>query len=262
MKKFQVAAILLCASLGVRAEVDQTQPLITGDNDWSSGISQSFTAGTSGCLIAIRLAALRHNGERDLTVEIRRVDANDIPTGPVLAIGTLSGSAFEADKMRWYTIPLLVPYFQTQGEKLSFTIQFGSPGTPYGYFELAQSTGNPYSGGLLYMSYYEYGTGHSYDTIDLAFQTIVEGPDEPPPVLSNPRLSIHMMPNRSIELTLTGTHPLFSYGVQYCRDLAGNKCGTYWTGKGRAGPIFVDIPYPWWRDEPRMFFAVQEEYAP
>lgn len=154
--------------------VDQSQTQSEKMNDWSSGVAQSFTVGYSGLLTAIRLPVQRKNGPRDLTLELTHIDANNIPTGPLLASGTLLGSDFVAGTTQWYTFKFAVPYEQTQGERLSFTLRIGPAGTPYGWLQFGQSTNNPYSSGLLYYSGTYGSQGWAYDKayLDLAFQTL------------------------------------------------------------------------------------------
>ena len=159
--------LALC-SAGLAATVDQWQMQCENMNDWGDGTSQSFTAGRSDSLTAVKLQVRRRGGPRDLTVEIRRADATHLPVGPVLASGTLPGSAFVPEATGWYTVPLDTPFDQQEGELLAFTVRYGPPDPWYGWLELGYSTQNPYAGGLLV---------YSEGNLDFAFQTLVgDGP--------------------------------------------------------------------------------------
>ena len=156
--------LVLC-SAGLAATVDQSQMQCEDVNDWGDGTSQSFTAGCSDSLTGVKLRVRRRGGPRDLTVEIRRADATHLPVGPVLASGTLPGSAFIPESTGWYAVPLDTPFGQQEGELLVFTVRYGPPDDAwYGWLELGQASQNPYAGGLLV---------YSGDNLDFTFQTLV-----------------------------------------------------------------------------------------
>lgn len=158
--------------LGV--DVDQSQLQYDGINDWSDGVYQTFTAGTSSLLRAVSLLVDRNGGPRDLTINIRRAATNGLIGGSTIATGTLPGSEMDEGVSKWYTIDLDTPYLQTNGEALAFQVEYGPAGSPYGWLELGHATNNPYTNGLFYYDGV-YGTLGAYDVahLDLAFETLV-----------------------------------------------------------------------------------------
>lgn len=196
--KLSVTLIFACltaytACLGT--PIDQSQTQAERENDWMDGTAQSFTAGCDGLLTAIRLPLFRNNGPVSLTLEIRHVDGNEIPTGPVLASGTLPDSAIPAGTTQWHTVTLDTPYAQAKQEKLSFTVQQTATGTPYGWLEYGQSTNNPYPSGLMYYDGFYGPAGWTYDKglLDFTFQTLA---------IPKPELSITTTNVGSVSLSI------------------------------------------------------------
>jgi hypothetical protein len=201
-------------------------------NDWASGTAQSFTAGNAGLMKGIRLPILRVNGPRDLTIDLKHVDVNDIPTGPVLASGTLPASTFIAGMTNWYTVEFDVPYEQEQGEKLSFTLQIGPAGTPYGYLKFGQSTNNPYTGGLMYYQGFYGPSNWTFDKghLDFAFQTLIVPKPELAIVITNKDLVCVSMPNSYTDCVyhLEYRTELISGVWSNCASTTGTQSGILW----------------------------------
>lgn len=154
--------------------VDQSQRAFISQADWSNGTAQSFRAGSTSTLIGIKLVVQRRQGPCDLTLELRRAGANDVPVGAVLATGTLPGDVFVDRAVKWYTIIFDKPYSQQAGEKLSFSVKATESSAKHGYLVYWFSMNNPYGNGCLY--YKGYGPNSwTYDKryIDLAFETLV-----------------------------------------------------------------------------------------
>ena len=114
----------------------------------------------------------RLKGPSDLILELRHVDDNNVPVGPVLATGTLRGSDFVQNAVKWYSVFFDRAYDQVEGEKLSFTIKTLFSNEWYGWIECGYSSQNPYGPGLLYYwaGYPDRSWPHNYD---LAFETLI-----------------------------------------------------------------------------------------
>ena len=149
--------------------VDQSQTSYYKLDDWPDGIGQSFTAGCSERLTGIRLLMKRMDGPRDLTLELRHVDGNNPPVGPVLAVGTLPGSDFVQNSVQWYTVFFDRAYDQVEGEKLAFTIKTVPNQENHGWIVYSFSTNSLYGGGAMYSK-----SGYqAYKDLDMAFETLV-----------------------------------------------------------------------------------------
>jgi hypothetical protein len=241
----------LSSAMAVPADQSQTEYLT--DNDWNNGTAQSFTAGYKGYIRGIRLLVRRKNGPRDLTVELKHVDENNRPSGPLLASGSLPGNLFVEGVLAWYTIDLTPPYEQVKGEELSFTIQSGPPDEVYGYLKFGQSTSNPYSGGLMYYSgsygpsSWKYDEGH----LDFAFQTLVT---------PNPEISIELTPPDCINLAISESHPECIYHVEKREDLVIGEWIGHTSTTGAQNELRWQIPKE--SGTSQMFYRINVEHIP
>ena len=227
--------LLATCSVCLGTPIDQSQMQFEKVNDWASGTAQSFTAGNAGLLKGIRLPMIRVNGPRDLTINLKHVDVNGIPTGPLLASGTLPAVTFIDGKTNWYTIEFDVPYEQEQGEKLSFTLQIGPAGTPYGYLRFGHSTNNPYSGGLTYYQGFYGPASWTYDKghVDLAFQTLG---------VLKPELAIAITNNNLVCVSIPMSYTDCVYHLEYREDFFSGVWSTYTSKTGTQSGIQWEIP--------------------
>lgn len=228
-------ACLVASSAYGGTPVDQSQTQFEKENDWTSGTAQSFTAGCDGLLKAIRLPVLRNSGERSLTLELRHVDANDIPTGPLLTSGTLAGSAFAAGIAQWYAVELNPPYEQAEGERLSFTVELGPSGDPYGWLEFGQSSNNPYSGGLMYYQGRYGPSGWTYDEghLDFAFQTLA---------VPKPELSIAVTNGNLVRVSIPESHTDCVYRLEFRTNLLSGAWSNCTITTGTQSELLWEIP--------------------
>ena len=216
--------------------VDQSQTASPSLDDWNSGNGQTFTTGMTGYLKGIKLFLNRQNGLRDLTLEVRHVGTDNFPTGPVLASGTLKGETVPLGPAQWYTVEFGTPYLQALGEKLSFTLQYGPAGTPYGYMNFGTSGLNPYSGGLMY-SVSQYGSS-VLKNYDLAFQTLIATSPEPPPFETFPfETSLSFVDDETVEISISASSTNHLYTVVYKESLSEEKWSECDAATGTQNPI-------------------------
>ncbi len=228
-------ALCLCCACSA-ATVEQSQTVYEKMNDWSSGTAQSFRAGRSATLTGIRLLVLRKNGPRDLSVELRHVGADQAPAGPVLASGSLPGSAFEPGVVQWRTVAFDRPYEQAEGEVLSFTVRQGSAGDWYGWLEFGMSTQNPYAPGIMYYAG-NYGPNawtYLEGRLDFAFETLV---------VRRPVIAGFRAGAGTVRLTVPETDVGCVYSVQTAGTVTGawSTCGS---AAGTKDALVWDLPAP------------------
>jgi hypothetical protein len=172
---------LLCVLSGLLygSLIDQSQTAYstTADlhSDGSSG--QTFTAGTDGDLIGIRLLleGAGYNAPRpygsDFQVNLRTVSAQNVVSQTIVATGYQSKTGIERKTVKWFEILFDQPYHQTEGQRLAFTIHELSGGGSNGWNNYALKSANPYAGGQQFYSFS--GSPLSSSTYDMAFETIV-----------------------------------------------------------------------------------------
>jgi hypothetical protein len=164
---------------GAMVVVDQSQPgfTVTGDIATSGKSGQSFTAGISGSLTAIRLVVegKGYSGTgvfgSDFILSLWSTAPVGTPTHSLLASGTFSRSGLPPDRPQWVTITFEAPYQQTAGEALAFTINEATSGAA-GFNEYGGKTTNPYGGGQMFFDFTE-GQPLTASSYDLAFETHV-----------------------------------------------------------------------------------------
>jgi hypothetical protein len=166
---------------GATLVIDQSQPSFTqaGDIATSGKSGQSFTAGVSGSITAIRLVVEGAGNAgvfgSDFVLSLWTTSPAGTPTSNLLASGSFSRSALVPDVPQWITINLDTPYQQSPGEVLAFTIDEATAGAD-GYNLYGSSVTNPYGAGQMFFSFTS-GQPLTASTRDLAFETIVAVPE-------------------------------------------------------------------------------------
>ena len=233
-----LASLLIVLGAGtsvLSTTTDQSQTESLKENDWNSGVAQTFTAGYLGYLKGVRMLVRAVDGPRDLTLELRHVDANNVPTGPLLASGTLPGGSLVVGLAKWYTVAFDIPYIQNVGEKLSFTLEIGPLSNPYGYLKFGQSTNNPYGGGLMYYPNTYGASRWTYDQayLDFAFQTLV---------IPFPEMMIGIDNNHLLDLSIPESYTDCVYHVQCRTNLVTGDWRNFISVTGTGNAIQWSIP--------------------
>lgn len=121
---------------------------------------QTFTVGDDYDLTSINMKIGKEGSPpADLTVELYATDGDGLPTGSVLATGSIAAADItDGNTGGWYDIPMTT-YLLESGEKYAFTLQStgGSSGTDYIF--RYQSSGATYADG----SYLNYSGGNWVD---------------------------------------------------------------------------------------------------
>jgi len=155
--------------------IDQSQTTLDvsftiGADDW---ISQTFQPSVSGALTRVTIRRKANwppfSGRRDLTVEVRNVDAGDRPGSTVLASMTRRlGRAF--GNYVWENFDFSAPAELVAGT--TYAIVIHTPGA--GDFDISGAENNPYSSGVGYMSNNRGSTWAALpNETDLGFETVM-----------------------------------------------------------------------------------------
>jgi hypothetical protein len=165
------------------AIVDVSQTAYQGVADLSRGdrSGQTFTATRNGLLAGVRLYAQgaswgpSYPAGSDLTVRLRSLGPNGVPTETPLAVGFLPRSAFDREIPKWVTIWFDSAYSQSAGEKLAFMVECATSGSE-GWIDFGMRNGDPYPAGQqFHLDFFDgFATpALSVSNMDFAFQTLL-----------------------------------------------------------------------------------------
>lgn len=163
------------ARAGLAIDQSQTTAETFSDLWMGNEDGQTFTVGKNGKLVGLRLLLKAGAGSpgSEFLVTIRKT-VDGVPQHEIVAVGGLDRRYVPVGGAGWVSVLLDPPYEATAGEVLAFTIWELAGGGNLGFNEWGNATGNPYSGGRMFLSFTPgEPLAPTGENTDLAFQTVV-----------------------------------------------------------------------------------------